>query len=92
MARPAALAKQRGFILYSDLIRQEWQLSEWELLLQRLSLPSDEAAIEELKIGGVAGAQLRSWLDEFAYRRFVPESVLDVIGLKISVSFRFPWE
>jgi hypothetical protein len=56
--------------------------TKWELYLEELGL-GDETAIHALRHGTGAAAQIRAWVRTNCRQTFVPEDVLEVLGIEV---------
>jgi hypothetical protein len=67
-----------------------WAPSEWDQQLKKLGIEDDAHAIQILGRKDDKSLKLRMWIGSNATRRFVPSEVLELVGLRISIDFRFP--
>jgi hypothetical protein len=69
---------------------EQWEPSEWERLLKAERIRSDSHAIKVMSGKSEKSLRLRMWIGANATRRFVPSEVLEFVGLRITIDFRFP--
>jgi hypothetical protein len=58
-----------------------WEPSDWELLLDRLSISESEAT-KAIRGRGDMAKVLRTWVKNHYTRRFIPEAILAEVGLQ----------
>jgi hypothetical protein len=66
-------------------LRDEAPLSRWELLLRELEIRECDLAAVIANPFSARYALLTAWVKRYGAQRFVPERVLDVLGMKRDV-------